>query len=139
MPARLSAPTTAAATTTSAAAAAAASALLVLLLGDAHTAHALDNGLALTPPMGWANWNSFGCDYNSSTIMAQADALNASGLAAAGYRTIIIQECITQPGHRDAQGVPQPDPVKFPGGIKPLCDYVHSKGLLCGICECESG
>ena len=46
---------------------------------------------------------------------------------------MIIQECITLAGHRDASGVPQPDPKKFPHGIKGLCDYIHSKGLLCGI------
>ena len=50
-----------------------------------------------------------------------------------GYKTMIIQECITLAGHRDASGVPQPDPKKFPFGIKGLCDYIHSKGLLCGI------
>ena len=46
---------------------------------------------------------------------------------------MIIQECITLAGHRDPGGVPQPDPKKFPHGIKGLCDYIHSKGLLCGI------
>ena len=25
-------------------------------------AAALDNGLALTPPMGWNDWNTFGCE-----------------------------------------------------------------------------
>jgi alpha-galactosidase len=62
----------------------------------------------------------------------QADYLVSSGMAAAGYRTMIIQECITLAGHRDARGVPQPDPEKFPHGIKSLCDYLHSKDLLCG-------
>lgn len=46
---------------------------------------------------------------------------------------MIIQECITVAGHRDAHGVPQPDPKKFPFGIKDLCNYIHSKDLLCGI------
>ena len=68
-----------------------------------------------------------------TTFRQQADYLNSSGMAAAGYRTMIIQECITLAGHRDANGVPQPDPKKFPYGIKGLCDYIHSKGLLCGI------
>jgi len=97
------------------------------------TVSALDNGAALLPPMGFANWNGFGCHYDDATFRQQADFLNSSGLAAAGYRTMIIQECITVAGHRDPGGVPQPDPVKFPHGIKGLCDYIHSKGLLCGI------
>jgi hypothetical protein len=32
-------------------------------------------GLAPTPPMGWANWNYYFCDYNEQTIRDQADAL----------------------------------------------------------------
>lgn len=24
----------------------------------------LDNGLGLTPPMGWNSWNKFGCNFN---------------------------------------------------------------------------
>ena len=36
-------------------------------------------------------------------------------------------------GHRAPDGTPQPDPKKFPYGIKGLCDYIHSKGLYCGI------
>ena len=31
--------------------------------------------LAQRPPMGFANWNGFGCDYNSSTIRAVADVM----------------------------------------------------------------
>ena len=56
--------------------------------------------MAATPPMGFANWNGFGCDYNDTTFRNMADFMNASGLAAAGYRTMIIQECITKAGHR---------------------------------------
>jgi alpha-galactosidase len=34
---------------------------------------------------------------------------------------------------RDAAGDLQPDPAKFPDGIKPLADYVHSLGLKFGM------
>ena len=89
--------------------------------------------MAQTPPMGFANWNGFGCNYTETTFMEMADFLNSSGLAALGYRTLIIQECITAPGHRDTNGVPQPDPAKFPSGIKTLVEYIHRKGLKVGI------
>jgi hypothetical protein len=105
--------------------------LLLLLL--ACSVAALDNGRALLPPMGFANWNGFQCNYNDSTFRVQADALDSLGLAKAGFRTMIIQECITAAGHRDARGVLQPDPARFPHGVKGLCDYIHSKGLECGI------
>ena len=51
-------------------------------------------------------------------------------MAAAGYKTMIIQECIVPAGHRDANGVLMPDPKKFPEGIDGLCSYIHSKGEL---------
>jgi alpha-galactosidase len=108
-------------------------AVFPLVAALASTSSALDNGLALAPPMGFANWNGFGCNYNDTTFRQQADYLNSSGLAALGYRTMIIQECITLAGHRAPDGTPQPDPKKFPHGIKGLCDYIHTKGLLCGI------
>eukprot|EP01065_Artemidia_motanka_P034929 TRINITY_DN42911_c0_g1_i1.p1 TRINITY_DN42911_c0_g1~~TRINITY_DN42911_c0_g1_i1.p1 ORF type:complete len:496 (+),score=137.97 TRINITY_DN42911_c0_g1_i1:63-1490(+) len=89
--------------------------------------------LAPTPPMGWANWNGFGCNYTADTIKRTADKMVASGMRDAGYDIIIIQECITRAGHRDSKGVPQPDPEKFPDGIKGLVDYIHSKGMRAGI------
>eukprot|EP00045_Choanoeca_perplexa_P015572 m.197824 g.197824 ORF g.197824 m.197824 type:complete len:561 (-) comp17029_c0_seq1:2549-4231(-) len=106
---------------------------LVLWLVTSQVALALDNGLARTPPMGWANWNAFGCNYTSATIRTMADALVSTGMRDVGYDTIIIQECITIAGHRNAQGVPLPDPNKFPEGMKALVDYIHSKGLKAGI------
>jgi hypothetical protein len=34
---------------------------------------------------------------------------------------------------RDSNGYLQPDPVRFPHGMKYLADYIHSKGLKFGI------
>lgn len=107
--------------------------ILKMVLFSINLVSGLDNGLALTPPMGFANWNGFGCNYNDSTIRGIADALVDSGMRDAGYNIIIIQECITPNGHRDEHGVPQPDPKKFPHGMKNLVDYIHSKDLLAGI------
>ncbi len=94
---------------------------------------ALDNGLARTPLMGWANWNGFGCHYDEATIKSMADLLASTGMEAAGYKYLLIQECIVPPGHRDRQGNLVPDPKKFPHGMKALVDYIHSKGLKAGI------
>ncbi|HEY2467526.1 MAG TPA: hypothetical protein VGI45_06765 [Terracidiphilus sp.] len=89
--------------------------------------------LAPTPPMGWANWNSMGCDYDESTIHAIADSLVSSGMKDAGYRYLIIQECIVPAGHRAPDGTLLPDPRKFPHGIPDLVTYIHQKGLKAGI------
>lgn len=89
--------------------------------------------LAPTPPMGWANWNSLGCNYDETTIRAMADHMISSGMKDAGYNYLIIQECIVPAGHRDANGTLVPDPKKFPHGIPALVDYIHQKGLKAGI------
>lgn len=87
-------------------------------------------GLAPTPPMGWASWNRFFCDYNDQTIRDQADALVSSGMRDRGYRYVLIQECLTL--GRNADGSLIEDAKRFPHGMKALVDYVHSRGLLAG-------
>ncbi len=97
-------------------------------------AHALDNGLALTPPMGWNDWNSFGCDVSAQLVEQTADVMVGSGMKAAGYRYVNIDDCWMSHS-RDASGSLVPDQVKFPNGITAVANYVHSKGLKLGIYE----
>ncbi len=59
----------------------------------APTARALDNGLGRTPQLGWNNWNSFGCNVNESLIRQTADVMVSSGMAAAGYTYVNIDDC----------------------------------------------
>ena len=95
---------------------------------------ALNNGLALTPPMGWNDWNSFGCNVNATLIEQTADTIVSAGLQAAGYRYVNIDDCWMS-SSRSATGHLVPDPAKFPGGITAVADYVHAKGLGLGIYE----
>ncbi|HET8649820.1 MAG TPA: glycoside hydrolase family 27 protein [Gemmatimonadales bacterium] len=88
--------------------------------------------LAPAPPMGWNSWNKFGCHIDEQLIRETADAIVASGMRDAGYRYVNIDDCWMAP-ERDAQGRLQPDPERFPHGIKALADYVHAKGLKLGI------
>lgn len=92
----------------------------------------MDNGLALTPPMGWNSWNKFGSRINEELIRTTADALVSSGMKDAGYQYIVMDDC-WQNMSRDVEGNISPDPARFPSGIKALSDYVHSKGLKFGI------
>lgn len=87
--------------------------------------------LASTPPMGWASWNYYFCDYTEQTIREQADALVSTGLRDLGYRYVIIQECIAPA--RDDHGRIVPDLNRFPHGITALVDYIHARGLKAGI------
>ena len=91
--------------------------------------------LAPMPPMGWNSWNKFACDgINEKVIREVADAMVSSGMREAGYQYIVIDDCWQVA--RDSAGNIIADPVKFPGGIRALADYVHSKGLLFGIYTC---
>ena len=87
--------------------------------------------LALTPPMGWNSWNKFACHVSDKLIRETADAMVSSGMKAAGYQYVNIDDCWQV--RRDAQGTIVADPANFPSGIKALADYVHSKGLKLGV------
>jgi alpha-galactosidase len=104
--------------------------LIVLLLSTSIYAQKFA-GLALTPPMGWNSWNKFACDVDEKLIRQTADAMVTSGMKAAGYQYIVIDDCWH--GERDHLGFIQSDPERFPSGMKALADYIHSKGLKFGI------
>jgi alpha-galactosidase len=87
--------------------------------------------LARTPPMGWNSWNHYGCAIDEALVRRTADALVANGMREAGYAYVNIDDCWQ--GERDADGFLQPDPQRFPSGIKALADYVHARGLKLGI------
>ncbi|MFE2476750.1 NPCBM/NEW2 domain-containing protein [Streptomyces sp. NPDC059389] len=84
--------------------------------------------------MGFNNWNSTHCraEFNEAMVKGIADLFVAKGLKAAGYQYVNLDDCWALP-NRDAAGNLVADPVRFPGGIKALADYVHSKGLKFGI------
>lgn len=87
--------------------------------------------LAYTPPMGWNSWNHFACNVDETLIKQTADMMVKSGMKDAGYEYVNIDDCWQ--GERDEQGFIQPDPERFPSGMKALADYIHSKGLKFGL------
>jgi alpha-galactosidase len=88
-------------------------------------------GRAPTPPMGWNSWNKFGCNLSESLVKQVADAMVSSGMAAAGYRYVNLDDCWQT--SRTGDGTIVADPARFPSGIKALADYVHGKGLKLGV------
>lgn len=52
-----------------------------------------DNGLGLTPQMGWNSWNHFGCGINETLIQKTADLLVEKGLADKGYKYLNLDDC----------------------------------------------
>ncbi|MEV6237554.1 ricin-type beta-trefoil lectin domain protein [Lentzea sp. NPDC051838] len=83
-------------------------------------------------PMGWASWNTFFENIDHNVIKSQADALVSKGLASAGYEYVNIDSGWWK-GTRDAAGNITVDQAQWPGGMKAIADYIHSKGLKAGI------
>jgi len=84
--------------------------------------------------MGWNDWAHYQCGFTAQTILDNAQLLVKTGLAARGYKTVTIDDCWMQKT-RDAQGNLQPDPERFPHGMKRVADAVHRLGLKFGIYE----
>ncbi|MGH8316472.1 MAG: ricin-type beta-trefoil lectin domain protein [Steroidobacteraceae bacterium] len=93
--------------------------------------------LAATPPMGWNDWAHYQCDYTANNILANARALVRTGLAARGYNVVTIDDCWMLKS-RDSHGNLQPDPRRFPHGMRPVAAAIHALGLKFGIYE-DSG
>ena len=104
---------------------------VLFILQSPPLAYALDNGLGLTPQMGWNSWNRFGCDIDEKLIQETADAAVSLGLSELGYNYINLDDCWQI--KRNSTGFIVEDLEKFPSGIGALAEYVHSKGLKFGL------
>ena len=91
-----------------------------------------NNGVALTPPMGWSSWNLFRNKISEELIYETAKAMKESGLLDCGYRFVNLDDC-WQSSSRDENGRLQGDLVTFPSGIKALVEKVNALGLKLGI------
>ncbi len=105
-------------------------ALLMLFAGIAPVL-ALNNGVALTPPMGYNSWYGNGSGITEALIHSVADEMATNGMLAAGYNYITLDDGWM--GVRDTNGAMIADTVKFPHGMKNLADYVHAKGFKLGL------
>lgn len=84
------------------------------------------------PTMGWSSWNTYRVNINDSLIMRQANTCIKLGLKDVGYSYINIDDGYF--GGRDKNtGKLLPHPTRFPKGLKPVVDYIHSLGLKAGI------
>ena len=89
---------------------------------------AAEDGLALTPPMGWYPWNEFGQEpQNEKLIKEIADALISSGMKDAGYVYVGPDEGICF--SRGADGKLTSNLARYPSGLRGLGDYIHQRGL----------
>ena len=94
---------------------------------------ALDNGMARTPALGWAAWSGFYDSFTEDLIKEMAQALITFGLRDAGYTYFLVDDADMFLGQRDYYGRLQPDPKKYPSGLKAIGDYLHSLGFKYGL------
>ena len=84
------------------------------------------------PTMGWSSWNTFALNISESIIKGQANAMVSKKLKDVGYDHINIDDGYF--GGRDkTTGQLLIHPTRFPKGLKPVVDFIHSKGLKAGI------
>lgn len=83
------------------------------------------------PTMGWSSWNTYRVNISDALIRKQADAMVEKGLKDVGYSYINIDDGFF--GGRDAEGNLLVHAERFPDGLKPVADYIHSLGFKAGI------
>lgn len=84
-----------------------------------------------TPTMGWSSWNAFRVNISEGTIKHHADLVKELELDKCGYVYINIDDGYF--GGRDESGRLKTHPTRFPNGLKPVVDHIHSLGLKAGI------
>lgn len=104
---------------------------------------------ALTPPMGWNSFDSYGVYLHEKAAMANLEAM-AEKLKPHGYEYFVIdngwfgeyklQEGTIYPAEKHAHDIRineyghfLPSKVYFPNGLKPIADRAHELGLKFGV------
>jgi alpha-galactosidase len=86
------------------------------------------------PAMGYNPWYQYGAGATESEVLQQARFLVSSGLAAAGYDTVNLDDG-WMAAARTSGGALTPNTSRFPDGIPSLASQVHALGLKFGIYE----
>ncbi|PSK36014.1 hypothetical protein B9Z65_5829 [Elsinoe australis] len=91
----------------------------------------LTNGLAVTPQMGWNNWNTFGCDVDEELLVSTAQKLVDIGLRDAGYNYVVLDDCWSE-GRYENRTL-RPNFQKFPNGMAHVANAVHNLDMRFGM------
>ncbi|KAL7946094.1 glycoside hydrolase family 27 protein [Trichoderma barbatum] len=105
---------------------------LALLLSGASAIVMPDGKTGKLPSLGWNSWNAYHCDIDESNFLSAAELLVSSGLHAAGYEYVNIDDCWSLKDGR-VDGHMAPNTTRFPNGIDGLAQKVHDLGLKFGI------
>ena len=100
--------------------------VVTLILAMSSMTFALNNGLGLTPPMGYSSWNDCASEVTEERIKNVTRALISTGLAAKGYVHVNVDEGWLL-GRNETTGEIIEDLQKFPSGMKALGDWIHNQ------------
>ncbi|ETO10231.1 hypothetical protein RFI_27149 [Reticulomyxa filosa] len=106
--------------------------LLYSLVGWLGIAKGLNNGLGLTPQMGWNSWNAFHCNIDQTLIQETIQAMITTNLSSVGYVYVNMDDCWAY-ARTPGTNVIIPEPTTFPDGIAPLAQLAHANGLKFGL------
>jgi alpha-galactosidase len=84
------------------------------------------------PVMGYNTWYQFRTGITESEVVRQAELLVSSGLAAAGYQCVNLDDG-WMAAERSANGELTGNAAKFPHGISWLAGRIHELGLRFGV------
>ena len=96
------------------------------------------------PFMGWSSWSvessthpGYGQNWLNEFNIQNAATAVATKLKSAGYSYVNIDAgwnfTLGWTYHSDANGIPDPDPSRFPHGMAAVASYIHNNGLKTGI------
>ncbi|KAJ9139177.1 Alpha-galactosidase [Pleurostoma richardsiae] len=105
----------------------------IALANIAHGIVMPDGNTGKLPTLGWNSWNAYGCEIQEDYFLASAEALVNTGLQAAGYTYVNIDDCWSVKTGRSATGHILPNTTRFPDGIDGLASKVHAMNLSIGI------
>ena len=105
-----------------------------------------DDGVAITPLMGWRDWNQFGGDIDQDTMLSTMFAMSAPfpgtnvSLASLGFRDVGLDDVWQLCGsygpsnwtYHDVDGNPVVDTARFPN-MSALPATAHALGLTAGF------
>lgn len=104
---------------------------------------ALDNGLALTPPMGWLAWERFVCQtdckhyphdcINEDLFNTQAERMLKDGFRKVGYQYVNIDDCWSERRRGSNHQLIAARDRFTNGSILPLAMKIHNLGLKIGL------
>jgi len=81
--------------------------------------------------MGYNSWYDLYMTPSEQAIRDTVSALKETGLFAAGYHYVNLDDGMVS--YRDDQGVLHPDPKYFPSGFKVIADFLHQNGMKFGV------